>query len=104
MYQNTQSISKMRQETADLSDAHCHLNLFPDPKQTVSECAAHGMKVMLATGGSVKDNLQVSELTHAEIVFGIVGIGPDFVGEVGQVGIVANLVKRNRKIVGIGEI
>ncbi|MDE1828129.1 MAG: TatD family hydrolase [Candidatus Micrarchaeota archaeon] len=104
MYQNTQSISKMRQETADLSDAHCHLNLFPDPKQTVSECAAHGMKVMLATGGSVKDNLQVSELTHAEIVFGIVGIGPDFVGEVGQVGIVADLVKRNRKIVGIGEI
>ncbi|MDE1850313.1 MAG: TatD family hydrolase [Candidatus Micrarchaeota archaeon] len=92
------------QDTADLSDAHCHLNLFPDPKQTIRECAAHGMKVMLATGGSMKDNLQVSELARAEIVFGIVGIGPDFANEVDQVGMLANLVRGNRKIVGIGEI
>jgi len=104
MYQNTKSISRTMQETADLSDAHCHLNLFPDPKQTIRECAAHGMKVILATGGSMKDNLQVSGLTDAEMVFGIVGIGPDFVNEVDQVEMLADLVKGNRKIVGIGEI
>lgn len=104
MYQNTKSIYRTIQQTADLSDAHCHLNLFADPKQTVIECAAQGMKIILATGGSMKDNIQVSEITKGEIVFGIVGIGPDFVSEMERVGELERLVKGNRKIVGIGEI
>ncbi|MDE1870504.1 MAG: TatD family hydrolase [Candidatus Micrarchaeota archaeon] len=104
MYQNTKQMARTIQHMPDLSDAHCHLNLFQDPKQTMIECAAQGMKIILATGGSMKDNLEVSEISQGEIIFGIVGIGPDFVSEIGRVGELAKLIKANHKIVGIGEI
>lgn len=95
----------MAQAVAELSDAHCHLNLFDDPKAAVADAMAHGMKVILATGGSGKDNLQVSELTAEEIVFGIVGIAPDFAhSDARSVSSLHALVKANKKIVGIGEI
>ncbi|MGI0141900.1 MAG: TatD family hydrolase [Candidatus Micrarchaeales archaeon] len=104
MYQSTATRFRTVQDTPELSDAHCHLNLFENPEQTVKECAAHGMKIILATGGSSKDNLQVSELAHGDIVFGIVGISPDFVQEQNGINELAKLVKENRKIIGIGEI
>ena len=105
MYQSTTSISRTMQQQAEISDAHCHLNLFENPEVIVRECASHGMKAILATGGSAKDNLMTASLLKSEIVFGIVGIGPDFARSDGKsVDGLADLIKSNKKIIGIGEI
>lgn len=105
MYQSTASLSRVIQETAELSDAHCHLNLFENPEGTLSDCALNGMMIILATGGSATDNVQISALCDKEIVFGIIGISPDFAeSEAYAVDDLAKLIKLNHKIVGIGEI
>ena len=105
MYQSTTSLYKTLQETVELSDAHCHLNLFPNPREALSEYAKHGMKIILATGGSAKDNLEIAALSHGEIVFGIVGIGPDVARkDFSAIEELPKLVKANGKIIGIGEI
>lgn len=105
MYQSQASISRTMQESVELSDAHCHLNLFENPEGTLSDCALHGMRIILATGGSATDNVQVSALCDKEIVFGVIGISPDFAESEGYVvDDLAKLIKMNHKIVGIGEI
>ncbi|MDE1825641.1 MAG: TatD family hydrolase [Candidatus Micrarchaeota archaeon] len=92
-------------QLAEISDAHCHLNLFENPEAIVRECSGRGMKIILATGGSAKDNLMTAELLKPEIVFGIVGIGPDFAVAEGEAVLgLRELVKSSKKIIGIGEI
>ncbi|MDE1761698.1 MAG: TatD family hydrolase [Candidatus Micrarchaeota archaeon] len=105
MYQSTASIYRSVQHASELSDAHCHLNLFPNPEAVVKEAVAHGMRLILATGGCAKDNLQVAALSGGEIVFGIVGIAPDFaLKEADSIDDLKALVKGSGKIIGIGEI
>ena len=105
MYQNTKSVSRMAQERAELSDAHCHLGLFENPEETVNVSAMHGLKLILTAGGSTKDNCGASALTRFDIVFAVVGIGPDFaLLESGFVDPLRRLIKSNSKIIGIGEV
>lgn len=105
MYQSTTSLSRVVQETIELSDAHCHLNLFENPEFAVHEAAAGGVRVILATGGSGIDNAQVAELAKKDIVFGVIGVSPDFAeSEAYSIDELVKIVKSNGKIIGIGEI
>ncbi len=105
MYQNTKTLSKSMQRIAELSDAHCHLNMFNDPEGIVNLSEMHGVKLMITAGGSGKDNIQVDRLAKIEDVFGVIGISPDFAKtDFGLIEEIPKLVKGNSKIVGIGEI
>lgn len=87
------------------ADAHCHLNLFDDPKRAVADSLAAGVDTILATGGSAKDNPQVVSLADGKNVFGVIGIDPTFADkDATAIDGLEALVKGNKSVVGIGEI
>lgn len=89
----------------EFSDAHCHLNLFPDPGSVVRSAISNGVGLMITAGGCMKDNLELNKLANGMNVFGVVGISPDFANfEGGETDKLARIVKGNHNIVGIGEI
>ncbi len=89
----------------EFSDAHCHLNLFPDPSKTIMEAVSAGVALMVTAGGSSKDNAEVLKLASGPNVFGVVGISPDFAAiEAANVAGLEAIIKSNHNIVGIGEI
>ena len=106
MFEQCQSIMQRRQKAqAELSDAHCHLNLFPDPHGTVREALEKGIRIIIATGESAKDSRECAELADGKNVFAVIGVGPDFAdSDSGFVDEMEGLVRGNRNIVGIGEI
>ncbi|MEM3212164.1 MAG: TatD family hydrolase [Candidatus Micrarchaeaceae archaeon] len=87
-------------------DAHCHLNLFSEPKKTIIDSAASGVSMLVCSGDSAKDCAECISLADMKYVFATIGIGPDFackdapfVNEIKQIAL-AN----KKKVVGIGEI
>lgn len=106
MYQSTKALSIPRfQGYAELSDAHCHLNLFKNPGEVVKNSVRNGLKLIIAAGGSAKDNAQIDALASGETVFAVVGIGPDFSqSDAKHIEKVPKIIKGNRNVVGIGEI
>ena len=90
----------------EFSDAHCHLNLFDSPAEAISNARKEGVRLMITSGGSGKDNLESIRIANdAQDVFAVIGVGPDFAGsEPDSVRDLEGLIKSSKKVVGIGEI
>ncbi len=93
-------------ESSALIDAHCHLNLFEDPKTIIREAMNAGVKALICSGDSAKDCLACLDLADAKTVFATIGIGPDFAKEdFSFIDKLEQLARQNDgKVVGIGEI
>ncbi|MGC9204762.1 MAG: TatD family hydrolase [Candidatus Micrarchaeia archaeon] len=89
---------------AEFGDAHCHLNLFEDPRKAIESAILEGISTIVTAGGSNKDNAETAMLANGTNVYGVIGISPDFVNEYGDETQLEGLVKSSRNIVGIGEI
>lgn len=106
-YAQVEQISTFQeQEELVLSDAHCHLNLFKNPREVIDNAVNFGIKIMITSGGNDKDNREAGMLCNGPHVFGVVGISPDFAQEAGVnfSEKLAVLIKGNRNIVGVGEV
>jgi TatD DNase family protein len=92
--------------TPELSDAHCHLSLFPDPAQTIADARKGGVGIFITCGCNDKENVESIRIADAsEGVFGVIGISPEFAGSHSRsVKGLEALVKSSSKVVGIGEI
>lgn len=107
MLRQTKSLELQKLVTLlEFSDAHCHLNLFENPLDIVDGARRSGVDLIIAAGGSAKDNAECVELANAaEGVFAVVGISPDFLEfELDKVAELENFVRNNDKVIGIGEI
>jgi len=90
----------------ELTDAHCHLDLFDDPRLTIQDARMGGVNIMITAGGSRSSSMAAIKITeHEKNVFAVIGIDPqgavedaDFVGKIKE------LVKTHRSVIGIGEI
>lgn len=105
-YGQTLTIERAKQEVlGEFSDAHCHLNLFNDPYETVRKAKAEGVGTIITAGGSAKDNFENTKMAEQLGVFAVIGIGPDFSAkDSASVLEVDGLIKSSRHVVGIGEI
>ena len=89
----------------EFTDAHCHLNLFDDAKFVLAESRGMGVGIVIATGGSGKDNAENAALANLDGVFAVVGVSPDFwSSDSEQIRGLERMIKGSEKIVGIGEI
>ena len=89
----------------ELIDAHCHLDMFPDPDIIKKDSRFGGLSAIITAGGSRKSSMAAIDVADGEMVFAVIGIDPqsaetdeDFIGEM------TGLVKANKKVVGVGEI
>jgi TatD DNase family protein len=89
----------------EFSDAHCHLNLFNNIDEILTEARKKGVGLIITSGGNAKDNKENCMLAERENVFAVIGISPDspvpkpdFIEEIEKI------IKGSEKIVGIGEI
>ncbi len=91
-------------ESVALADAHCHLDLFPNPSEAVEEARRAGVGIIVTAGSDGASNMKTLQLAKNG-VYGVVGISPDFSShESGHIDGLAEIIKMNRNIVGIGEI
>ncbi len=105
-YSQMMSVEKTQVHSlGEFSDAHCHLNLFNDPSETVKKAREKGVGTIITAGGSAKDNFECVRIAEKENVFTVIGIGPDFAtSDAGYVVEIEGLIRNSMKIVGIGEI
>ncbi len=89
----------------ELVDAHCHLDMFPDPKTTATDAKFGGVNLIITSGGNRAASLAAIKVSDGKLVFSVIGVDPEgakddskFVDEI------AGLVKSHRTVVGIGEI
>ena len=89
----------------ELVDAHCHLELFPEPLVTSKDAKFGGVSLIITAGGSRSSSLDAIRVADGELVFAVIGIDPqwaatdsDFVDQI------SSLIRSHKKIVGIGEI
>ncbi len=104
--QKTEPKMEMRTKArTEFTDAHCHLNLFKNPQHEMAEARKKGVHLVIAAGGSDKDNNDILKLLEIDSVFAVIGIGPDFsTRDHSKVAEIGKIIKSSRKIVGIGEI
>ena len=88
----------------ELSDAHCHLELFADPELAVKDANSGGVGIIITAGGTPEGNLGAMAVSKYDGVFGVIGIDPSSVSRQGGVEDIKDIISRNRKIIGIGEI
>ncbi len=102
-----QSLERVRyiSEAAHLSDAHCHLDLFPNPSDAVNEAFSQNVYTIITSGGSARGNEATSRIVKTLGVFGVVGIDPASAGsESGSVESYVAMIKSNPRLIGIGEV
>ncbi len=89
-----------------LADAHCHMELFSDPKEAAMTAKDNGVELIITAGTNKESNIRmINGIVDASLVFGVAGISPDFSSEDGGfVDQLEEMVRKNRGIVGIGEI
>ena len=108
MVQEAQLVTVEKRVTANVmefADAHCHLNLFKNARDVLSESRKKGIGTVVTAGSSGRDNTENLELAGIDGVFAVVGISPDFSAtDSAFIGKLVKLIKGNKKIVGIGEI
>ncbi len=93
------------QDEIHISDAHCHLDLFEDPKRTIADAISAGVNLMITSGGSRKGNAATTAIANNGNVFGVVGIDPSSLPtDSAAIDEIVALIKGNQNIVGIGEI
>ncbi|MDE1851548.1 MAG: TatD family hydrolase [Candidatus Micrarchaeota archaeon] len=105
MNQSLQELRTGYSVDASLIDAHCHLDLFPDPDSVVSMAVSNGIEAMITAGGNGRSNMAALRIARHDRVFATIGIDPQAAGE--ESGMIDNLEEEmltSRKIVGIGEI
>jgi len=102
MYQIAYSAEKTRQTIA-YSDAHCHLNLFTNPKKAVEDALANDIELIVTAGGGKADNIAMLSLLSNN-VFGVAGIDPEHLEDAQAVEDIKDIVEKSRNIIGIGEI
>ena len=90
----------------ELSDVHCHLDLFDDPYSTAKNAISKGIGLIITAGGSMESNTKASWISEEiDLVFAVVGIDPSFVKkEYENIGKIESLIKSKSKVIGIGEI
>lgn len=88
---------------AMFSDAHCHLDLYDKPEQVIDEAVARGVGLMITAGSNWESNVKNSALAKGAHVFCVAGISPDFSHDASAAEKLAELVKKNRNVIGIGE-
>lgn len=92
------------EEMMPFADAHCHLELFDDPSSAVEEARKSGVGIIITAGSNASSNVKMLELAKGG-VYGVAGISPDFsVSEGRHIEELAELIKMNKNIIGIGEI
>lgn len=88
----------------ELVDAHCHLDMFDDPFTVIGDARMGGVSTMITAGGSQVSSLAAMEIADRGSVFAVIGIDPASAGSCGGfLGEMEGLIKRNRRVVGIGE-
>lgn len=95
-----------RQQTIELADAHCHIDLFSD-MGIVKDSIAHGVLTIVSAGVDTKSNMKVLELSDNLNVFAVIGIDPEHALAIDDKELEFNLglIRENsQRIVGIGEI
>jgi TatD DNase family protein len=106
--QKTQTAKReeVQKTKTEMADAHCHPDMFADPK-VLEESVAYGVNTIIANGSSTKANLRILELSDGRHVFPVIGIDPDFVDSITEEELDFNMkmIRAHRdKVVGIGEI
>lgn len=105
--QSTQQIRRIETKAAPyrLSDAHCHLDLYPNPEEIVEEAWMKGLERIITAGSNRESNLKTLDIAKGSVAFAVVGISPDFSGgDFEFIDELAEIIKRNRNIVGVGEV
>ena len=86
------------------TDAHCHLDLFPEPEKTFLNARKAGVGVVITAGGNAEGNMKTLDIVHGGI-YGVVGISPEFMlSEAWKIDELKDILKMNKNIIGIGEI
>lgn len=89
----------------ELVDAHCHLELFDNPKITVADARMAGISCIITAGGSKKSSIAAIEVADGKTVFAVVGIDPSFAKADGAFVLeLVDIIKSDKRIVGLGEI
>ncbi len=89
----------------ELVDAHCHLDLFPEPLIASKDARFGGVSLIITAGGSKASSLAAIKMADGELVFAVIGIDPQGAqADSGFVDQIAALVKSHKNIVGIGEV
>ena len=60
-----------------LADAHCHLELFQDPKTVAKDAAFGGVGVIITAGGSKASSVEAIKIADGKNIFAVIGIDPE---------------------------
>lgn len=102
--QGSQSL-ELKREAVALSDAHCHLDLFQNPMQTVEEALGNGVRVMVTCGVGERSSAAAISIAQHKNVFATIGIDPEHAdSDYSYLERLEKDVLSSRKVVGIGEI
>ena len=91
-------------DRAEMSDAHCHLELFKNPLDTIAKAREEGIGIIITSGGTVDGNTGAIEMTNYDGVFATIGIDPSAIEDANSIDDIEMQIKANPKIIGIGEI
>ena len=73
---------EVQKSDVELSDVHCHLDLFEDPYLTAKNSISNGVGLIITAGGSMESNTKASWISdELDRVFAVVGIDPSFVND-----------------------
>jgi TatD DNase family protein len=89
----------------ELSDVHCHLDMFKDPFVIAKDALFGGVSIIITAGGSEASSLSAVKMADGDNVFAVIGIDPqNAANDAGFVDQLPGIIKSNRRVVGIGEI
>ena len=91
-------------EMAEMSDAHCHLELFKHPLETIEKARTEGVGIIITAGGTVEGNMGAVEMTNYDGVFATIGIDPSAIEDADRIDDIEMQIRANPKIIGIGEV
>ena len=92
------------EEEIPFTDAHCHLDLFPEPEKIFIEARKAGVGIVITAGGNSEGNIKTLDIVHGGI-YGVVGISPEFMlPEAWKIEELKDILKMNKNVIGIGEI
>jgi TatD DNase family protein len=95
-----------------LIDTHCHLtdSKITNVEKVIAEARRVGVEQMFLQPTNIEDSKTVVALAEKEKLYAMVGVQPEFVGEIsdGTVGQMIveleELVRKSKRVIGIGEI
>ena len=85
-------------EMAEMSDAHCHLELFKHPLETIEKARTEGVGIIITAGGTVEGNMGAVEMTNYDGVFATIGIDPSAIEDADRIDDIEMQIRANPKI------